>query len=166
MADEIERDPVTTGTPVPASRRSTRWLWRILAVLVLGPVIVFGLWIAVALNYTFSSGDRAGYVQKFSKKGWVCKTWEGELAMANIPGAMPEIFKFTVRDDSIAHVIERDMGRRVSLTYDQHRGIPMSCFGETEYFVTAAHPVEDGQFAPPPPPATPSPTPQPAPATP
>jgi len=156
MADDIQRDPVTTDTPAPPPRRRKRWLWRILAVLILGPLIVIGLWVAIALNYTFSTGERAGYVQKFSKKGWICKTWEGEIAMANIPGAMPEIFQFTVRDDSVAHVIERDMGRRVALTYDQHRGIPFSCFGETEYFVTAARPVEDNQFAPPPTPAAPS----------
>ena len=165
MADDIERDPVTTDTPVPAPRRRKRWLWRILAVLILGPLIVIGLWIAITLNYTFSTGERAGYVQKFSKKGWICKTWEGEIAMANMPGTMPEVFEFTVRDDSVAHIIERDMGRRVALTYEQHRGIPTSCFGETEYFVTAAHVVEDNQqFGPqapgaPLPPASPAPTP-------
>ena len=138
MADDINRDPVTSEpvvTPVPPRRRK-RWLWRILAVLILGPVIVIGLWIAITLNYTFSSGDRAGYVQKFSKKGWICKTWEGELAMVNMPGAMPEIFRFSVRDAEIARKIDAEMGRRVALTYEQHRGVPTSCFGETEYFIT------------------------------
>jgi hypothetical protein len=157
MPDDIDRDAVTPVTPVAATRTHRRWLWRILAVLVLGPVLVIGLWIAITLNYTFASGERAGYVQKFSRKGWICKTWEGELAMANIPGAMPEIFSFTVRNDSVASVIERDMGRRVSLTYDQHRGVPTSCFGETEYFVTGARPVDEGQSAPPAPPAPPAP---------
>jgi hypothetical protein len=165
MADDIDREPVTPErplTPVP-SRRGRRWLWRILAVLILGPVIVIGLWVAITLNYTFSSGERAGYVQKFSRKGWICKTWEGELAMANIPGAMPEIFRFSVRDDGIAKEIEQDMGRRVSLTYEQHRGVPTSCFGETEYFVTNVRSVEeDSRFvAPPvpvPPPAVPTPS--------
>lgn len=56
--------------------------------------------------------------------------------MANLPGAMPEVFSFTVRNDSIAGLIERNMGKRVSLTYEQHRGIPSNCFGETQYFVT------------------------------
>lgn len=133
--------------------------------LVLGPILVIGLWIAITLKYTFSSGERAGYVQKFSRKGWICKTWEGELAMANMPGTMPEIFRFTVRNDSVAHVIERDMGRRVSLSYDQHRGVPTTCFGETEYFVTAARSVED-PLAPPAPPAQPASAATPAPATP
>lgn len=169
MADDIDREPVTPErplTPVP-SRRRKRWLWRILAVLILGPVIVIGLWVAITLNYTFSSGERAGYVQKFSKKGWICKTWEGELAMANIPGAMPEIFSFSVRDEAVAKEIEQDMGRRVSLSYEQHRGVPTSCFGETEYFVTNVRSVGDDNplGAPPvpiPPPAatTPSTTPR------
>lgn len=169
MADDIDREPVTPATPVAPPRRRKNWVARILAVLILGPVIVIGLWIAITLNYTFSSGERAGYVQKFSKKGWICKTWEGELAMANIPGAMPEIFSFTVRDEGVAKRIEQDMGRRVSLTYEQHRGVPTSCFGETEYFVTNVRSVEDNQFGAPPAPlpppavATPSTTPSPAP---
>ena len=166
MADDINRELVTPAqpaTPVTRPRRGRRWVWRILAVLVLGPLVVIGLWIAITLNYTFSTGDRAGYVQKFSRKGWICKTWEGELAMANIPGAMPEIFRFSVRDDAVARQIEEDMGRRVSLTYEQHRGVPTSCFGDTEYFVTAARSV--GEEAPVPPPAPVAPPATPAPAT-
>ena len=165
MADNIDREPVTPVTPVPAPRRKN-WLARILAVLILGPVIVIGLWIAITLNYTFSSGERAGYVQKFSRKGWICKTWEGELAMANIPGTMPEIFKFSVRDDAVAKEIEQDMGRRVSVSYEQHRGVPTSCFGETEYFVTNVRSVatDSPPVAPPLPPA-PSPTTATTPAT-
>jgi len=139
MADDIDREPVTPErplTPVPP-RRGRRWLWRILAVLILGPVIVIGLWVAITLNYTFSSGERAGYVQKFSKKGWICKTWEGELAMVNVPGAAQERFPFTVRSDSLAAVMSKMMGSRVSITYEQHKGVPTSCFGDTEYYVVA-----------------------------
>ena len=55
--------------------------------------------------------------------------------MVNIPGAMQEKWDFSVRDDSIARVITSSMGQRVSLTYDQHEGVPTSCFGETQYFV-------------------------------
>jgi hypothetical protein len=108
----------------------------ILLPILLIPVVIIALWIWVTLGYTYSTGDRAGYVQKISKKGWLCKTWEGEIAMANLPGTMPQIFAFTVRNDSIAHVLEQNAGKQVSLTYEQHRGVPTSCFGETEYFVT------------------------------
>jgi hypothetical protein len=88
------------------------------------------------LSYAYSTGERAGFVQKLSKKGWICKTWEGELAMANLPGTMPQIFAFSVRNDSIAGLIEGNMGKRVSLSYEEHRGVPTRCFGETQYFVT------------------------------
>jgi hypothetical protein len=136
--------PDTTGTsdtraaPVPVKKKH-RTVFIVLFVLILIPAVIVALWIWVSLGYTYSSGERAGYVQKISKKGWICKTWEGELAMANLPGSMPQIFAFTVRNDSIAKVIEQNAGKQVSLTYDQHRGVPTTCFGETEYFVTGVH---------------------------
>jgi hypothetical protein len=80
-------------------------------------------------------------VQKFSSKGWVCKSWEGELAMVNMPGAMPEIFRFTVRDDAVAQQINDSLGNRVVLHYEQHPAIPTTCFGETDYFVVSVRPV-------------------------
>ena len=123
-------------------------------------VLVFGVWTLFTLNYTYSSGERAGYIQKISLKGWVCKTWEGELAMANLPGAMPQIFTFTVRDDAVAHQIEQLAGQRVSLTYEQHPGIPTSCFGETEHFVVRVTPVTDAA-APAAAPPVPAPSPPP-----
>ncbi|WP_243374737.1 hypothetical protein [Geotalea sp. SG265] len=89
-----------------------------------------------ALTWSYSNGERAGYVQKFSRKGWLCKTWEGELSMVPVPGAVPEKFLFSVRDDAVAQKITGSMGKRVSLLYEQHKGIPTSCFGESEYFVT------------------------------
>jgi len=105
--------------------------------IILLPILIFALWAWVTLGYVYASGDRAGYVQKLSKKGWLCKTWEGELAMVNLPGSVtPQIFHFTVRNDSVARLLEKEMGKRVSLTYEEHRGVPTSCFGETGYFVT------------------------------
>src|SRR5689334_22201349 len=104
-------------------------------------VLVFGAWTLITLNYTCSSGERAGYVQKTSQKGWICKTWEGEIAMANLPGAMPQIFAFSVRDDAVAQQISALAGQRVSLTYEEHPGIPTSCFGDTDYFVIKVTPI-------------------------
>ena len=121
----------------PETTHSTRRLGLLaLLVILLAPAVVFGTWAWVTLNYSYSKGERAGYVQKLSKKGWVCKTWEGELAMANLPGTMPEIFRFSVRNDSIARILDKNVGKRVSVTYDQHRGVPTSCFAETEYYIT------------------------------
>ncbi len=89
-----------------------------------------------ALAFTYSSGDRIGYVQKLSRKGWICKTWEGDLQISNIPGSAPVVFAFTVRSDSVAKAIQAAEGRQVSLSYEEHPGIPLSCFGDTQYFVT------------------------------
>jgi len=115
---------------------SKRAKWIIAGVVVV-PLLVFAIYTWSALTFTYSSGERAGYVQKFSKKGWICKTWEGELAMVSMPGTMSEKFLFTVRDDKIADYINNSLGKRVALSYQQHVGIPTSCFGDTEYFVTA-----------------------------
>ncbi len=106
-----------------------------LFVLIGVPALVLAIWTAVSMSFTYSSGERIGYVQKLGKKGWICKTWEGELQMSNIPGSAPTLFNFTVRDDSVAQVIQSAEGKQVSLSYAQHVGIPLSCVGETEYFI-------------------------------
>ena len=102
----------------------------------------FALYAWITLQYSYSEGERAGYVQKFSKKGWLCKTWEGELAMVNLPGAMPQIFTFSVRGEAVAQQITQSLGQRVSLHYEEHKGVPTSCFGETPYFVTGVRSLE------------------------
>ncbi len=98
-------------------------------------------WVWITLHFSYSQGERAGYVQKISRKGWICKTWEGELAISNFPGTAPQIFTFSVRDDAVAVKIENAAGQRVALRYEQHKGVPGSCFGETEYFVTSVRPI-------------------------
>jgi len=114
----------------------------IIAGVLMLPVLGFALYTWSALVWSYSSGERPGYVQKFSRKGWICKTWEGELAMANLPGTMPQIFSFTVRDAAVANQLNMDMGKRVILHYEQHVGLPTSCFGDTEYFVTSVRASE------------------------
>jgi hypothetical protein len=98
----------------------------------------------LTLYWTYSTGDRAGYVQKLSRKGVVCKTWEGEMAMVTMPGTVAEKFYFSVRDDAVAAQINSTLGQRVRVHYEQHRFIPTSCFGETEYFVTEQKLDESG----------------------
>ena len=120
----------------------TRTHKLILASVVAIPTLLLALYTWFVVSWTYSTGERAGYVQKFSKKGWVCKTWEGELAMVAIPGTMPEKFYFTVRSDSIAGLINGAMGKRVTLTYRQHVGVPTSCFGDTEYYVSQVRALE------------------------
>jgi len=128
--------PVFEGSPVPRSGWLRRhWGKLTLLTVVFVPLIGMVLWVGVTLGYTYSSGTRTGYVQKLSHKGWLCKTWEGELAMTTVPGTAPQIFAFSVRSDSVAREIEKIEGSQVTLHYKEHRGVPSSCFGETQYFV-------------------------------
>jgi hypothetical protein len=98
-------------------------------------VALTALYFWAALSWSFSEGDRAGWVQKLSKKGWLCKTWEGELALVSLPGTTPEKFLFTIHDDAVAARVTQVMGKRVTLHYEEKVGLPTSCFGETRHFV-------------------------------
>jgi hypothetical protein len=109
-----------------------------LLLIVLAPFI----WTWLAMHWSYADGERAGYVQKLSRKGWLCKTWEGEMAMVTMPGAIPDKFEFTVRDDAVAAKINQLAGKRVVIMYSQHKLLPTSCSGETEYFVSDIREVE------------------------
>jgi hypothetical protein len=88
-----------------------------------------------SLNWAYSEGERAGFLQKLSKRGYICKTWEGELLMSATPGALPEKFQFTVRDEAMARELEKVLNKSVVLGYEQRKGVPTSCFGDTPYFI-------------------------------
>lgn len=139
--------PTPDAPSAPARPGFARRHWGKLTLLglVLVPAAGIALWATIALSFTYSSGTRTGYIQKLSRKGWVCKTWEGELAMATAPGVSPQIFPFTIRSDSLARALTADMGKaRVAMEYEEHRGVPTACFGETAYFVTAYRLMPDG----------------------
>lgn len=106
-------------------------------------VLLFFAYTWLVLSWSYSEGERAGYVQKLSKKGWLCKTWEGELALVTMPGTVSEKFVFSVRDDAVARRINQSLGKRVSLNYEEHLGVPTNCFAETPYFVTGVKVIED-----------------------
>lgn len=103
--------------------------------LIVLPALLFSLYTWASLNWVYSSGERAGYVQKFSLKGYLCKTWEGEIVLVSMPGTQAEKFFFTVHDEAVAKKLNDSMGLRVKIHYQEHKGIPSSCFGETAYFV-------------------------------
>lgn len=136
--------------------RLSRWL---LVPLIL--IVVLAVYIFVVSSWNYSTGERAGWVQKLSKKGWLCKTWEGELSLVSMPGAAPEMFLFTVRDEAVAEKINLVMGKRVALHYEEKVGLPTSCFGETRHYVTGVR-VQDeislmpGVMVPAAPPASPA----------
>ena len=116
---------------MPSPRRVTLVLLSLIA----AAIALFAAYTWVSLHMSYSDGERAGFLQKFSRKGWICKTWEGEILLSSMPGAIPERFEFSVRDDLVARQLMDAMGKRVQLTYSQHKGVPSACFGETEYFV-------------------------------
>jgi hypothetical protein len=114
---------------------SSQKIVKVFALLVGGVAALFALYIYIALNWSYSTGERAGFLQKVSNKGWICKTWEGELSLVAMPGAAPEKFLFTVRDEAVAQKLTAAAGKRVTLNYEQHKGLPTTCFGDTDYFV-------------------------------
>ncbi len=115
--------------------------WLVAGVVILG--LLFGAYTWLVLSWSYSEGERAGYVQKLSKKGWICKTWEGELALVTMPGTVAEKFYFSVRNDAVAQNINQSLGRRVTLAYQEHFGVPTTCFAETRYFVRDVRIIED-----------------------
>jgi hypothetical protein len=152
------------GASSPSGRRSFLLSRRfaVLLLVALGSAVVGALYIWASLSYTYSDGERAGYVRSFARRGWLCKTWEGEMVVAAIPGLPAETFAFTVRSDETAQAINRRLGAPMRLHYRQHIGIPSRCFGETAFFVDGVAAAEGIPAAPAPRPAAPpTPTAQP-----
>ena len=112
-----------------------RLRWTLLLGLLIIPLVLFTLYVGLAFSWSYSEGERAGILQKFSRRGWVCKTYEGELAMSIVPGVTPTIWEFSVRDEAVVPRLSAALGRRVVLHYAEHPGIPTTCFGHTAYFV-------------------------------
>ena len=133
-------DASAPPTNAPAPRRSRLLVWMAGGFLAACGALALFTW--ATLHLAYSRGERVGYVQKFSRRGWVCKTWEGELAMVSMPGVEPEKFYFSTRSEPIATQVNGTLGKRVRLRYAQHKFVPSSCFGDTEFFVGEAQPIE------------------------
>jgi hypothetical protein len=131
-------DP-TAPDPAPQAPTPSRWKRRwpvIVGVIIATPLLIFAIYTAIVLTWSYSDGDRSGTLYKFSRKGWICKTWEGELNITPTAAA-PTVWRFTVRDDDVAKLVNQALGRPVVVHYSEHRGVPTSCFGETNYYVDA-----------------------------
>lgn len=125
-------------TEAPEKKRF--WTFKrilILSMVFVVPLVIFGLYTAFTLTWSYSEGERSGILQKISHKGWICKTFEGELAVTTSPGVAPIIWNFTVPDPLVVEKLNAATGKSVVLHYEEHRGIPSTCFGDTGYFVTA-----------------------------
>lgn len=117
-------------------RRPRRWLTRLLIWIPLLAIVLGGAWTWFSLSWSYSEGERAGILQKFSRKGWICKTYEGELALYIVGGVAPQIWYFSTRDAKLAAELTKNVGRDMRLQYSEHRGVPTNCFAETPYFAT------------------------------
>ena len=132
---------ITEAPNIKVRGKKRRWKLRLILLLFVFPAVVLAGYTWLTLHYAYSTGERTGYVKKISKKGWPCKTWEGELAVATVPGTAPEIFQFSVRDEATASRIQQTAGQRVALAYQQHRGVPSTCFGDTEYYIVGVRTI-------------------------
>jgi hypothetical protein len=143
-AEDVERERAPDSAVPPAVAKPIvvetpwhkRWSTRVLAALIIVPLLIFAVWAAVTLNVVYERGERYGYVQEIAKQGVVCATWEGELAETNVPGVAPAAFRFSVRDNAVAADVQASVGKRVALLYEEHRNVPTSCFGKSDHFVT------------------------------
>lgn len=126
-------------------RKGSRTMLKVLGVTAIVCILVLALETWLSLTWVYADGERAGYVQKFSRRGWLCKTWEGQMAMVTMPGTLADKFDFTVREQAVADKINANIGKRLALHYEQHKWIPNSCFADTEYFVTGVTIAEEPQ---------------------
>jgi hypothetical protein len=136
-----------SATPAPPARPPRRsfksYLWGSLV----GALVLIALYTWLMLSWAYSEGERAGVLQKFSKRGWVCKTYEGELALYVVGGVAPEIWHFSARDAQVVEQLHAAVGQQVRLHYAEHRGLPTDCFGETDYFVEGVEVVGAPPYA-------------------
>jgi hypothetical protein len=150
MAEQTAPAPAGSPTPVPAQKPKRRGIGSYLLGSLIGALVLLTLYTLFLLWWSYSEGERAGVLQKFSKRGWICKTHEGELAMYVVGGVGPQIWNFSVRDDGIARELQSAVGKQVRLHYSEHRGLPTNCFGETNYFVDGIEIVGPAPYLQPP----------------
>ncbi|HNX49584.1 MAG TPA: hypothetical protein PLS53_00855 [Thermoanaerobaculaceae bacterium] len=133
---------LSTSNPATGHPHARGGALLVLLIALAAIVMLAVAYLLIVLHWTYSAGERAGVLQKLSRKGWVCKTWEGELAMTTVPGVAPVLWSFSVRDEAVAQKLSAAVGRRVVLHYSEHRGIPTDCFGETSTFIESFR-IED-----------------------
>ncbi|MGB8326610.1 MAG: hypothetical protein WCE48_03425 [Steroidobacteraceae bacterium] len=132
LPDAPNSKPSAAASPRAARKKGC--LGRGIAFLLLLGLVGSAAWTWFSLTWNYSEGERAGVLQKFSRKGWVCKTYEGELAQYVLGGVSPQIWYFSVRDPKFAQELFRHVGERLQVHYTEHRGVPTNCFAETSYF--------------------------------
>lgn len=123
----------------PVVHRPRRRFGRAVAVAIITLLLLLGIWGWWRYYYTYSIGYRYGLLQKFSKRGNLFKTYEGELVLssvrgnANVPIAS-EKFYFSVADEAVASQLMGKEGHTVTLHYKQKKAA-IAWRGDTEYIV-------------------------------
>lgn len=128
-------DFVTNEPTMKRRARSSGILWKVLLV----ALLIFGIFFYWRYFYTYSSGIRVGLLQKFSHKGALFKTYEGELILSSITSnnnvaLASEKFYFSVNHSATADKLMHSQGRYVTLYYKQKNGT-LSWRGDTPYIV-------------------------------
>jgi len=125
------KPPVKTGF-VNMAKKILRW---VIAVIVL---IVISI-IYVKYFYTYSEGYRAGLLQKFSHKGAIFKTYEGEIILSSVSSSRDvalasEKFLFSVTNKSLVRQFDTLQGQPVIVHYRQ-KNAPVFWRGDSPYLV-------------------------------
>ncbi len=107
---------------------------KIIGILITTVAILALLYFAFIYYITYSTGVRTGELIKFSNKGVIVKTWEGEISQG-ISGA--QIFTFSVEDKNkqVIDNLQKYQGSYVKLTYKE-RYATFFWLGDTKYFIT------------------------------
>ena len=109
-------------------------LRKVIIYFTLGIILLTSAYFAFVYYASYSEGVRSGELIKFSSKGYVFKTWEGEISQG-ISGA--QIFKFSVLDNNekVIEGLKELQGQYVKVSYiERYRTFPW--WGDTNYFIT------------------------------
>jgi len=117
-------------------------LWTLIILLVLAGPFVYWKYF-----FTYSEGYRAGLLQKFSYRGNIFKTYEGEMILSSVESSRnvalaSEKFHFSVKDHAIADKMEQLEGFFIVVHYRQKNGV-LAWDGETPYFVDSVRVITD-----------------------
>lgn len=123
-------------------------MFKKIILIILLILVVLGIAVTQA-HITYSEGSRSGYIKKFSKNGYIIKTYEGDLVQ-QINGVLTaDSFHFTVKDDKIVQDITRALNNneRVEVKYKQQLYLFQALHGDTQYFVTEVklNPIIQGE---------------------
>ena len=124
------------------SKMKKFFIWFTLIVLVILAIFIYWKY-----YFTYSEGNRAGLLQKFSYRGQMFKTWEGELILSSVKSSQnvalaSEKFLFSVTDKNAAEKLSHLEGTFISVHYIQKNG-RLFWRGDTEYFVDSIMPVRN-----------------------